>query len=72
MVDAIQARGGEVASAREERLSFDDVFTALVERDQAARDRAAADADAAPADHQPEPEAEPEPQPGPDPAGPES
>ena len=70
VVDAIQARGGEVASAREERLSFDEVFTALVERDQAARDRAAADADAAPADRQPEPESEPEPEPEPGSGGP--
>ena len=37
VVEAIRARGGEVASAREERPSFDDVFAALVERDQAAR-----------------------------------
>jgi ABC-2 type transport system ATP-binding protein len=37
VVQAIGARGGEVASAREERPSFDDVFAALVERDQAAR-----------------------------------
>ena len=37
VVEAIRARGGEVVSAREERPSFDDVFAALVERDQAAR-----------------------------------
>ena len=66
VVDAIQARGGEVASAREDRLTFDEVFTALVERDQAARDRA--DADAAQADDRPKPE----PDPGPEPAGPEA
>ena len=37
VVEAIRARGGEVVSAREERPSFDDVFAALVERDEAAR-----------------------------------
>jgi ABC-2 type transport system ATP-binding protein len=36
VVEAIRARGGEVVSAREERSSFDDVFAALVHRDQAA------------------------------------
>ena len=70
VVDAIQARGGEVASAREERLSFDEVFTALVERDQATRDRAAVDADAAPADHKPDSDQRAEPEP--EPADPES
>ena len=39
VVEAVRARGGEVASAREERPSFDDVFAALVERDEAARPR---------------------------------
>jgi ABC-2 type transport system ATP-binding protein len=42
VVEAIGARGGEVASAREERPSFDDVFAALVERDAAARNGAQA------------------------------
>jgi ABC-2 type transport system ATP-binding protein len=46
VVEAVKARGGEVVSAREERPSFDDVFAALVQRDE--RDRAAAeDADGA-------------------------
>jgi ABC-2 type transport system ATP-binding protein len=36
IVEAIAARGGEVATAREARPSFDDVFAALVERDRAA------------------------------------
>ena len=67
VVDAIQARGGEVASAREERPSFDEVFTALVERDQAARDRAAPTPTRAD-DRQPEPELSPSPS-RPDPAG---
>lgn len=34
LVEAIGARGGEVASAREARPSFDDVFAALVQRDR--------------------------------------
>jgi ABC-2 type transport system ATP-binding protein len=34
VVEAVRARGGEVASGREERLSFDAVFAALVERDR--------------------------------------
>lgn len=38
IVEAIDARGGAVASAREERPTFDDVFAALVERNAAARD----------------------------------
>ena len=38
LVEAIGTRGGEVASARESRASFDDVFTALVERDRAANE----------------------------------
>ena len=33
VVEAVKARGGEVAVAREERPSFDDVFAALVDRD---------------------------------------
>jgi len=41
VVEAVKARGGEVVSAREERPSFDDVFAALVQRDE--RARAAAD-----------------------------
>ena len=36
LVEAISGRGGEVASAREARPSFDDVFAALVQRDRAA------------------------------------
>jgi hypothetical protein len=34
VVEAVRTRGGEVASAREERPSFDDVFAALVKRDE--------------------------------------
>jgi ABC-2 type transport system ATP-binding protein len=41
VVEAVKSRGGEVVSAREERPSFDDVFAALVHRDEKAR--AAAD-----------------------------
>ena len=37
VVEAVKARGGEVVSAREERPSFDDVFAALVQRDEQAR-----------------------------------
>jgi ABC-2 type transport system ATP-binding protein len=37
VVEAIGERGAEVVSAREERLSFDEVFAALVERDAARR-----------------------------------
>ncbi|MEP6638345.1 MAG: ATP-binding cassette domain-containing protein [Chloroflexota bacterium] len=42
VVEAVRARGGEVVSAREERPSFDDVFAALVLRDE--RERAAEEA----------------------------
>jgi ABC-2 type transport system ATP-binding protein len=42
VVEAVRSRGGEVVSAREERPSFDDVFAALVKRDE--QTRAAADA----------------------------
>ncbi len=35
VVAAVEQRGGEVASAREERPSFDEVFSRLVEREQA-------------------------------------
>ncbi len=42
VVEAVRERGGEVASAREERPSFDDVFATLVERDR--EERAAAEA----------------------------
>jgi ABC-2 type transport system ATP-binding protein len=35
VVAAVEDHGGEVASAREERPSFDEVFTRLVEREQA-------------------------------------
>lgn len=45
VVEAVRARGGEVASAREERPSFDDVFAALVERDREATATAEAGAD---------------------------
>jgi ABC-2 type transport system ATP-binding protein len=38
LVEAIGARGGEVASAREARPSFDDVFAALVQRDRDAHE----------------------------------
>jgi ABC-2 type transport system ATP-binding protein len=34
VVDAVQSRGGAVASAREERLGFDEIFAVLVERDR--------------------------------------
>jgi ABC-2 type transport system ATP-binding protein len=51
VVEAIGARGGEVVSAREERLSFDDVFAALVERDQAARGQ---NGDGGPVDDRPD------------------
>jgi hypothetical protein len=46
VVEAIRAAGGEVESAREHRLSFDEIFAILVARhdDQVARDAAAADA----------------------------
>jgi ABC-2 type transport system ATP-binding protein len=37
VVEAITQRGGEVASAAEERPSFDEVFALLVERDREAR-----------------------------------
>ena len=37
VVEAVKSRGGEVVSAREERPSFDDVFAALVQRDERAR-----------------------------------
>jgi ABC-2 type transport system ATP-binding protein len=61
VVEAVLARGGEVTSAREERPSFDDVFAALVERDQAktATEEAAADEPGTTADGAPsgEPEA---------------
>jgi ABC-2 type transport system ATP-binding protein len=40
VVEAVTQRGGDVASAREVRPSFDDVFSILVERD---RERAAAE-----------------------------
>jgi hypothetical protein len=35
VVAAVEQHGGEVASAREERPSFDEVFSRLVEREQA-------------------------------------
>jgi ABC-2 type transport system ATP-binding protein len=38
VVEAIDARGGDVATAREERPSFDDVFAALVARDRETAD----------------------------------
>jgi ABC-2 type transport system ATP-binding protein len=45
VVEAVRTRGGEVASAREERPSFDDVFAALVKRDEGGLRSEAADAD---------------------------
>lgn len=38
LVEAITGRGGDVATAREVRPSFDDVFAALVRRDRAAHE----------------------------------
>ncbi|MEO8437069.1 MAG: ABC transporter ATP-binding protein [Chloroflexota bacterium] len=38
VVEAVRARGGEVVSAREERPSFDDVFAALIQRDERNRE----------------------------------
>jgi ABC-2 type transport system ATP-binding protein len=46
VVAAVAAAGGEVVSAREYRLSFDEVFAELVARDRDASAAAAADADA--------------------------
>ncbi|HYH93459.1 MAG TPA: DUF4162 domain-containing protein, partial [Candidatus Saccharimonadales bacterium] len=43
VVEAVTANGGEVASAREYRPSFDEVFAILVQRDRAAHATAAAD-----------------------------
>jgi ABC-2 type transport system ATP-binding protein len=37
VVESVRSRGGEVVNAREERPSFDDVFAALVARDEKAR-----------------------------------
>jgi ABC-2 type transport system ATP-binding protein len=45
VVQAAAARGAEVVSAREERPSFDEVFTALVERDARRGDRPDGDDD---------------------------
>ena len=42
VVEAVQALGGQVASAREERLGFDEIFALLVARDLAAGDEAPA------------------------------
>ena len=61
VVEAVKARGGEVVSAREERPSFDDVFAALVQRDeqtQAAADGAGA-GEAPPTDAPATPESRP-------------
>ena len=44
VVDAINQRGGEVASASEARPSFDEVFAILVERDRLARGEEAGEA----------------------------
>jgi ABC-2 type transport system ATP-binding protein len=52
VVAAVAAAGGEVASAREYRLSFDEVFAELVARDRAASTAAAADAEASGDDKQ--------------------
>jgi hypothetical protein len=38
VVEAVERHGGQVASAREERPSFDEVFARLVERDKAPQD----------------------------------
>jgi ABC-2 type transport system ATP-binding protein len=46
VVDAINQRGGEVASASESRPSFDEVFAILVERDRVARGQDASGDDA--------------------------
>jgi hypothetical protein len=35
VVAAVERHGGEVASAREERPSFDEVFSRLIERERA-------------------------------------
>lgn len=37
VVEAVERHGGQVASAREERPSFDEVFARLVEGDRARR-----------------------------------
>ena len=42
VVEAVQALGGQVASARAERLGFDEIFALLVARDLAAGDEAPA------------------------------
>ena len=56
VVEAVRAGGGEVTSAREERPSFDDVFAALVERDQdkTGQAEAATEVSSASADEAPE------------------
>lgn len=41
VVEAVERHGGQVASAREERPSFDEVFARLVEGDQARRENGA-------------------------------
>ena len=46
VVSAVAAAGGEVVSAREYRLSFDEVFAELVARDRDARAAAASEAEA--------------------------
>ena len=48
LVDAITAAGGEIATAREARPSFDEVFAELVARDRKERDAAARSPEAAP------------------------
>ena len=62
-VDAITQRGGDVVFARELRQSFDEVFAALVTRDQAARAAAAAATDPSGRDpgDGPDPDADPMP-----------
>jgi ABC-2 type transport system ATP-binding protein len=40
VVEGIGARGGDVASAREDRVTFDEAFAILVERDRTERERA--------------------------------
>jgi hypothetical protein len=40
VVEAVQSHGGQVTSAREERLGFDEIFAILVERDRQAAEAA--------------------------------
>jgi hypothetical protein len=47
VVEAVERLGGTVASAREDRPSFDEVFARLVERQQASGERTDAESRAA-------------------------